>query len=73
LPVIKGGEAGLTDPFLITIQESSAAAEYFQLYYDQALPPPQVPCQRQCSYFCYMSPKRGSLGRLVAAEISRYR
>jgi len=39
LPVIKGGEAGLTDPFLITIQESSAAAEYFQLYYDQALPP----------------------------------
>ena len=39
LPVVNGGEAGLTDPFLITIQESSAAAEYFQLYYDQALPP----------------------------------
>jgi raffinose/stachyose/melibiose transport system substrate-binding protein len=39
LPVVNGGEAGLTDPFLITIQQSSAAAEYFQLYYDQALPP----------------------------------
>jgi len=39
LPVVKGGEAGLTDPFLITIQKSSAAAKYFQLYYDQALPP----------------------------------
>jgi len=38
LPVVKGGEAGLTDPFLITIQKSSAAAKYFQLYYDQALP-----------------------------------
>lgn len=39
IPVVKGGEAGLTDPFLQTIQETLAQAEYFQLYYDQALPP----------------------------------
>lgn len=30
LPVVKGGEAGLSDPFLITIQKSSGAAKYFQ-------------------------------------------
>jgi raffinose/stachyose/melibiose transport system substrate-binding protein len=39
LPVVKGGEAGLSDPNLITVQEGAAAAKYFQLYYDQALPP----------------------------------
>jgi len=39
VPVVKGGEAGLTDPLLKTVQESAAAAKYFQLYYDQALPP----------------------------------
>jgi raffinose/stachyose/melibiose transport system substrate-binding protein len=39
IPVVKGGEAGLTDPLLITLQKSLAAAKYFQLYYDQALPP----------------------------------
>lgn len=39
LPVVKGGEAGLSDPLLLTIQENAAAAQYFQLYYDQALPP----------------------------------
>jgi raffinose/stachyose/melibiose transport system substrate-binding protein len=39
LPVVKGGEAGLSDPLLLTIQKSSAGAKYFQLYYDQALPP----------------------------------
>jgi raffinose/stachyose/melibiose transport system substrate-binding protein len=39
IPVVKGGEAGLSDPFLITIQQTFAQAEYFQLYYDQALPP----------------------------------
>jgi len=39
LPVVKGGEAGLTDPLLQTLQKSLAAAKYFQLYYDQALPP----------------------------------
>ncbi len=36
---MKGGEVGLTDPLLLTIQENAAGAEYFQLYYDQALPP----------------------------------
>jgi raffinose/stachyose/melibiose transport system substrate-binding protein len=39
IPVVKGGEAGLSDPFLITIQQTFAQADYFQLYYDQYLPP----------------------------------
>jgi raffinose/stachyose/melibiose transport system substrate-binding protein len=39
IPVVKGGEAGLTDPLMITLQKSLAQAKYFQLYYDQALPP----------------------------------
>jgi len=39
IPVIKGGEAGLKDPLMITLQQSLAKAQYFQLYYDQALPP----------------------------------
>ncbi|MDD5368394.1 MAG: extracellular solute-binding protein [Anaerolineaceae bacterium] len=39
VPVIKGAEAGLTDPNLLTIQKNAAAAQYFQLYYDQYLPP----------------------------------
>ncbi len=39
IPVIKGGEAGLADPLMITLQQQLAKAEYFQLYYDQALPP----------------------------------
>jgi raffinose/stachyose/melibiose transport system substrate-binding protein len=39
IPVVKGGEAGLSDPYLITIQQTLSQAEYFQLYYDQALPP----------------------------------
>ena len=39
IPVVKGGEAGLSDPLIITIQKNFAAAKYFQLYYDQALPP----------------------------------
>lgn len=39
IPVVKGGEAGLSDPLLITLQETLSQAEYFQLYYDQALPP----------------------------------
>jgi raffinose/stachyose/melibiose transport system substrate-binding protein len=29
----------MTDPLMITLQQSLAKAEYFQLYYDQALPP----------------------------------
>lgn len=39
IPVVKGGEAGLSDPLLITLQNTLSQAEYFQLYYDQALPP----------------------------------
>lgn len=39
IPVVQGGEAGLSDPLLSTIQQSLAQAEYFQLYYDQALTP----------------------------------
>lgn len=39
IPVVKGGEAGLKDPLMITIQQSLAKAKYFQLYYDQALTP----------------------------------
>jgi raffinose/stachyose/melibiose transport system substrate-binding protein len=38
IPVVKGGEVGLTDPNMITVQKTFAAAQYFQLYYDQALP-----------------------------------
>lgn len=39
IPVVKGGEAGLSDPLLKMVQQGAAAAEYFQLYYDQYLPP----------------------------------
>jgi raffinose/stachyose/melibiose transport system substrate-binding protein len=39
IPVVKGGEAGLSDPLLLAVQQTLAQAEYFQLYYDQALPP----------------------------------
>jgi len=39
VPVVKGGEAGLSDPLLKTVQQGAAAASYFQLYYDQYLPP----------------------------------
>lgn len=39
IPVVKGGEVGMTDPLMITLQQSLANAKYFQLYYDQALPP----------------------------------
>jgi len=39
IPVVKGGEAGLTDPLMIQLQQELAKAKYFQLYYDQALPP----------------------------------
>jgi raffinose/stachyose/melibiose transport system substrate-binding protein len=39
IPVVKGGEAGMTDPLLIAIQQALAKAKYFQLYYDQALTP----------------------------------
>jgi raffinose/stachyose/melibiose transport system substrate-binding protein len=38
IPVVKGGEVGLSDPLMITVQKTFAQAQYFQLYYDQALP-----------------------------------
>jgi raffinose/stachyose/melibiose transport system substrate-binding protein len=39
IPVVKGGETGLTDPLMITVQKAIAEAKYIQLYYDQCLPP----------------------------------
>ncbi|MDD3655863.1 MAG: extracellular solute-binding protein [Atribacterota bacterium] len=39
VPVVKGAEAGLTDPMLKLVQQGAADAGYFQLYYDQYLPP----------------------------------
>lgn len=39
IPVVKGGEAGMSDPLMIVLQQTLAKANYFQLYYDQALPP----------------------------------
>jgi raffinose/stachyose/melibiose transport system substrate-binding protein len=38
IPVVKGGEVGLTDPNMIAVQQGFAAAKYFQLYYDQYMP-----------------------------------
>jgi raffinose/stachyose/melibiose transport system substrate-binding protein len=39
IPVVKGGEAGLTDANMLLVQKTFSAAKYFQLYYDQYLPP----------------------------------
>lgn len=39
IPVVAGGEAGLTDANMLQVQQTFAAADYFQLYYDQFLPP----------------------------------
>jgi raffinose/stachyose/melibiose transport system substrate-binding protein len=39
IPVVRGAESGLTDPNMLQVQQAFAAAEYFQLYYDQFLPP----------------------------------
>ena len=39
IPVVKSAEAGLTDPNMLMVQKTFAAAPYFQLYYDQYLPP----------------------------------
>jgi raffinose/stachyose/melibiose transport system substrate-binding protein len=39
IPVVKGAEKGLTDPNMLKVQELFASAKYFQLYYDQFLPP----------------------------------
>ena len=38
IPVVKGGEAGLTDPNMVAVQKAFSAAKYFQLYYDQYMP-----------------------------------
>jgi raffinose/stachyose/melibiose transport system substrate-binding protein len=39
LPVVKGAEAGLTDPLLKEVGQRVAAAKYYQLYYDQYMTP----------------------------------
>lgn len=39
IPVVKGAEKGLIDPNMLQVQQTFAAAKYFQLYYDQFLPP----------------------------------
>jgi raffinose/stachyose/melibiose transport system substrate-binding protein len=39
IPVVKGAEKGLTDANMLQVQQTFAAAKYFQLYYDQFLPP----------------------------------
>ncbi len=38
IPVVKGAEVGLTDPNMVTVAKTFAAAKYFQLYYDQYMP-----------------------------------
>jgi raffinose/stachyose/melibiose transport system substrate-binding protein len=38
-PTVKGAEAGLEDPLMKDLQQHAANAKYFQLYYDQYLPP----------------------------------
>jgi len=38
VPVVKGAGVGLKDPMLVMVQEGAEAADYFQLYYDQAMP-----------------------------------
>jgi len=37
--VVKGAETALTDPNMLQVAQTFAAADYFQLYYDQFLPP----------------------------------
>jgi raffinose/stachyose/melibiose transport system substrate-binding protein len=39
VPVVKGAEIGESDPLLKLVQAGTNAAKYFQLYYDQAMPP----------------------------------
>jgi raffinose/stachyose/melibiose transport system substrate-binding protein len=39
IPVVKGAETGLTDANMLQVAQTFAAADYFQLYYDQFLPP----------------------------------
>ena len=39
LPVVKGSESAVADPLQLQIQASVNKAKYYQLYYDQYLPP----------------------------------
>jgi raffinose/stachyose/melibiose transport system substrate-binding protein len=39
IPVVIGAETALADPNMVLVQKDFAAAKYFQLYYDQYLPP----------------------------------
>jgi raffinose/stachyose/melibiose transport system substrate-binding protein len=39
VPVVEGAEAAIEDPNMVMVYENLAKAEYFQLYYDQYLPP----------------------------------
>ena len=39
IPPVVGAEAGLTDPNMLAVKQNVANATYFQLYYDQYLPP----------------------------------
>ncbi len=39
LPVVKGAETAIGNPLLKDVQSNVAKAKYFQLYYDQFLPP----------------------------------
>lgn len=39
VPVVKGAEDGIKDPMLKEVQSTLGQAKYFQLYYDQYLPP----------------------------------
>jgi raffinose/stachyose/melibiose transport system substrate-binding protein len=38
-PVVKGAAAGLKDPMMAEIQRRTGQTQYYQLYYDQYLPP----------------------------------
>lgn len=38
-PVVKGAEEALTDPIIKSLWQGTADANYFQLYYDQYMPP----------------------------------
>jgi raffinose/stachyose/melibiose transport system substrate-binding protein len=39
VPVVKGSETAIADPLLKIVQQNASAAPYFQLYYDQYMPP----------------------------------
>ncbi len=39
IPPVVGAESGLTDPNMLAVKQNVANATYFQLYYDQYLPP----------------------------------